>query len=219
MHFLLRSSATVLNYLVCIDRFFSFSFSSGKKIHWFCSCTSMLCMKISARKQHDFPWRKNIKESFADLSGCDYSLYWPNNETAHTQSLQKQSWTIAHEGKPFPTWSQELVDMVIIPRYIQHARKSTLFPVHLCMHRSLLKNTVRSGHSTQLRSSARYRSTWWLLPIILFVPHSCMAPPHSSAIAALLSRNCFSASPKHKGKIQSTRWHSQSHKKANTGAL
>lgn len=39
--------------------FFSFSFSSEKKMQWFCSCVPMLSMKISARKLHSFSWRKN----------------------------------------------------------------------------------------------------------------------------------------------------------------
>lgn len=191
--------------------FFSFSFSSEKKMQWFCSCVSMLSMKISARKLHYFSWTKNIKERFGDLSGCDHSLYWPNNETAHTQSLQKQNWTTAHAGKLLLAWDQELVDMVIISHHIQHARKSALFPINLCRHRALLNDTVRSGHSAQWRSSTRYRNTWWLLPIILSVPHPCIIPPCSTAIAALLSRNCFSASPKHKEEIQPRRWHSWSH--------
>lgn len=129
--------------------FFSFSFSSEKKMQWFCSCVPMLSMKISARKLHSFSWRKSIKERFGDLPGHDHSLYWPNNETADTQSLQKQNWTAAYAGKPLPAWAQELVDMVIIAHHIQRARNSALSLIHLCWHRGLLKDTVRSGHNAQ----------------------------------------------------------------------
>lgn len=194
------SSAIVLNYLVCIDRFSSLlAFPVKRRCSDFAHASPCWAWKSQLENYTLFHEgrTKETKERFGDLPGHDHSLYWPNNETADTQSLQKQNWTAAYAGKPLPAWAQELVDMVIIAHHIQRARNSALSLIHLCWHRGLLKDTVKSGHNAQWRSSARYRNTWWLLPT-MSVPYPSITPPCSSAIAALLSRNCFSAPPTHK---------------------